>query len=223
MPTRKSTTSISLTRLVREINADHSRYEEAEYELFDLAVGLGRKLAQAKEMLKHGEWEDWVAENLRLSLRQCQKYKEIYELHEEVGDPEAPSEALLTLAAITRDLKERRNVRVMKEEAEVDESVPSAATSQMVYQAKDPILNVVTKVSHPDPPPAATTPTTGGSRQIVSQAGEQAILNVWNSYGHTLALEQVDRLMERIATDTGKDLVGWVPRPLKSARARGRQ
>ena len=43
------------------------------------AVKLGRKLTEAKELLEHGQWGDWVKNNLPFSQSKADKMMQIYE------------------------------------------------------------------------------------------------------------------------------------------------
>ena len=41
-------------------------------------IEVGKRLIQAKEMLPHGEWKNWLKQNFSLSIPTAQKYMQIY-------------------------------------------------------------------------------------------------------------------------------------------------
>ena len=62
------------TRTMEEITAEAIRHQMNGA---DAVIGLGNCLIEAKSMLAHGEWLDWLAENLNLSERSAQELMQI--------------------------------------------------------------------------------------------------------------------------------------------------
>jgi hypothetical protein len=70
-----TTECTELKALAQIINASYKRTEDA----LMAAIECGEALVKAKEMVKHGEWEDWLEANCRVSIRTAQRYMNLVE------------------------------------------------------------------------------------------------------------------------------------------------
>ena len=64
----------SLPRLADEIQQFHNRCKCAAVESLGYAKEVGDRLAEAKELVEHGQWLQWVEENCPFSDRQARNY-----------------------------------------------------------------------------------------------------------------------------------------------------
>ena len=62
------------TDYAQEINRLHERAQSLVQDVYADAMQLGSLLLKVKESLPHGAFSAWVNANLKLSLRQCQRY-----------------------------------------------------------------------------------------------------------------------------------------------------
>ena len=60
--------------VVDEINAEHDAAQDHAGKAIEHAQRAGQLLLDAKADLKHGEFQGWVESNLRVSVRQAQRY-----------------------------------------------------------------------------------------------------------------------------------------------------
>lgn len=70
------------TRESTEIAVLGNLAQEAQFYARSIANGmiqLGRVLTEAKSLVKHGEWEHWIAENAGCSVRYAQMFMQAYE------------------------------------------------------------------------------------------------------------------------------------------------
>ena len=63
-----------LPGLATEINREHELAVESARDAVNRACRAGRLLFQAKKRVDHGEWKQWVADNLTISDRTAQRY-----------------------------------------------------------------------------------------------------------------------------------------------------
>jgi hypothetical protein len=70
----------SATDLITAINAEHRHVLAAIASGTAHAIKAGELLTQAKQSLVHGEWEDWVKDNLDFSARTARLYMQLYRL-----------------------------------------------------------------------------------------------------------------------------------------------
>lgn len=57
--------------------------EFAQKVLLTAAYNIGKMLAESREVIKHGEWENWVEERLPFKLRAAQNYMKVYKEYKE--------------------------------------------------------------------------------------------------------------------------------------------
>ena len=66
-----------LTQLATEINAEHIQCLQAMRYGLDHAVKVGELLNQAKEIVDHGDWLPWIADNCKFSERTARAYMRV--------------------------------------------------------------------------------------------------------------------------------------------------
>src|SRR5919199_137181 len=70
-----STGDNRLPALAGEIEAAHRRCKAGVREALDAALAAGRALIEAKELVPHGQWQDWLNANVpEVSVRTAQRY-----------------------------------------------------------------------------------------------------------------------------------------------------
>jgi hypothetical protein len=70
---------VNLSNLADRINDAHKIAMEWAQCAIDRAIGVGELLTEAKVLVPHGEWEQWVTENCRFGPRQAQRYLRAFE------------------------------------------------------------------------------------------------------------------------------------------------
>ncbi len=82
----------ALQAISRDINTITGEIKEIQNRTHVLAlvyaVEIGRRLIEAKSILKHGEWAGWLSENVNFSQKTAQNLMKVCE---EYGGPNAPS------------------------------------------------------------------------------------------------------------------------------------
>ncbi len=73
-----------LPALARQINHAHREARLAGQTMLDWARTAGGLLLAAKGRVRHGEWLDWLAENVEASERTCQAYMRVANRWEEI-------------------------------------------------------------------------------------------------------------------------------------------
>lgn len=68
---------VRLENLVQRINEEHAAAETAINAALQHAVNAGRLLNEAKALVGHGEWRDWLLENFAGSERTAQGYMRV--------------------------------------------------------------------------------------------------------------------------------------------------
>lgn len=64
---------------------------------FQCAVNIGECLLEAKEIVKHGEWENWLTERVNFSMRTAQNHMKIYKETEKNGSDLLKTQAFADL------------------------------------------------------------------------------------------------------------------------------
>jgi hypothetical protein len=67
-------TLMSLSSLAAAIDCEHRAALSAAMRAIEHAANCGRHLLEAKDLVPHGTWLDWVTENTEVGFRQSQKY-----------------------------------------------------------------------------------------------------------------------------------------------------
>lgn len=67
------TNPADLATVANDINKLHENFTSKANEALKLAFECGKKLAEVKAQLSHGDWKVWVEENLDFSLRHAQR------------------------------------------------------------------------------------------------------------------------------------------------------
>jgi hypothetical protein len=71
--------------VAKKVNDLHSEVLNGLKGIFIKAIEIGEILSNQKDALKHGEWLDWVENQLDIGPRQVQNYIKIYNRREQVG------------------------------------------------------------------------------------------------------------------------------------------
>lgn len=66
--------NIELSNIVAEINREHALAQKASEIAVEHGLRVGELLLQVKESLPHGEFGNWLAQNVTVSERQAQRY-----------------------------------------------------------------------------------------------------------------------------------------------------
>lgn len=64
---------------------------------FQCAVNIGKCLLEAKKIVKHGEWENWLTKRVNFSMRTAQNYMKIYKETEKNGSDLLKTQAFADL------------------------------------------------------------------------------------------------------------------------------
>lgn len=75
----------NLTDLAVEINTENENLRGHVKNSFESALRLGELLTQAKNLVEHGEWTQWIENNCTVSLYQSRAYMRLYEGREKLG------------------------------------------------------------------------------------------------------------------------------------------
>ena len=81
--------------LAEQINAEHRACVEAANGALDHAMRTGDLLSEAKAACKHGEWQNWLADNFEGSTRTAQVYMRLAGHRSQLAKAQSP--ALLTI------------------------------------------------------------------------------------------------------------------------------
>lgn len=65
---------------------------------FQCALNIGQQLLEAKKIVKHGEWTNWLKERVQFSERTAQNYMKIYKETEKNGSPLLKTQAFADLS-----------------------------------------------------------------------------------------------------------------------------
>jgi hypothetical protein len=95
--------AVQLRNLAREIKQHHESFEKGLRTSLSHAREAGDKLLEAKKLLGHGNFSDWVEKNCAVSLRTAQKHMRIAQRWSEL-DAKAPGTAHLTIDAVLERL-----------------------------------------------------------------------------------------------------------------------
>lgn len=71
------TGTITLAFLASMICDRDAQIKRNAVQSVELAIDIGRHLHEAKKMVKHGEWQQWVDDNCPFSLRTAQQYMRV--------------------------------------------------------------------------------------------------------------------------------------------------
>ena len=78
-PVVKSKAAARLTAIKREIRTEHKLAFGAFRQTLSHATLIGALLIEAKGLVGHGEWAQWIADNCGFSLRSAQAYMRLAE------------------------------------------------------------------------------------------------------------------------------------------------
>ena len=107
--TQAITTSNSLADLAARIRAEHNAVAAAARATLQHAFRVGELLLEARKLVDHGQWADWVCEHCKISERTAQKYMQLAR-HPEVLEAKAPLTADLTIDEALRSLGRSRSL-----------------------------------------------------------------------------------------------------------------
>lgn len=79
------------------INAAVAAAETHARSAVECAIRAGSLLTQAKALVQHGEWEQWLQKHVTCAARTAQAYMRLYQKHRMLPAPEAQRVALLPL------------------------------------------------------------------------------------------------------------------------------
>ena len=74
-----------LNEIAETVKAEHAEIEIAMRESLARAVKVGELLTEAKALVKHGEWGQWITDNCQFSERTAQNYMRIHERFPELA------------------------------------------------------------------------------------------------------------------------------------------
>jgi hypothetical protein len=89
-----------LAVLAERANVEHHAFETTQSAALAHAIAAGTALIEAKSLVRHGEWLDWVAEHCDFTDRTAQRYMQLARNPSRVSDLSSVREAL---AALTRN------------------------------------------------------------------------------------------------------------------------
>lgn len=76
-------------------------------------IEVGKRLIQAKELLPHGEWQNWLEKNFELSMQTARKFMQVYErfgitrIDTRFGDTRFSSTQMIAMLALPADETEQ--------------------------------------------------------------------------------------------------------------------
>lgn len=79
---------VEATNSVKEqeiVLAIRTETEFAQKILIQTAINIGKKLTEAKSLIKHGEWENWLKERVSFSNRTATNLMKVYKEYEQTG------------------------------------------------------------------------------------------------------------------------------------------
>ena len=91
-----------------EINDLHKEIQGAFLNALEKGIRIGELLIQEKDGLKHGNWMDWIEENLDFKWSQAKKYMQIYKNQKLLN---SDSKRYLSLSSIDSALLEIRKIK----------------------------------------------------------------------------------------------------------------
>lgn len=120
------TLSTQISRVDRIVEL-HGQIEAALKTTLTQAIEVGRLLAEQKAELAHGQWGNWVAENLPFTVRTASRYMAIYRHREEVLKSDSVSDLAGAYKMLTVPAK------VVKDE-DVDQKVSQDISDQDLHR-----------------------------------------------------------------------------------------
>jgi len=66
-----------LSSIARDAIAKHAQVTAQVFQALDIALEIGDLLLAAKKKVKHGDWQNWIKENMSWSVRMAQSYMEL--------------------------------------------------------------------------------------------------------------------------------------------------
>ena len=141
---RSSAKPPTLARLAKLINQEHHAACRAFEKTVHHAEAAGRFLAEAKEKVPHGGWEEWVRENTDVSPRTARGYMQIACRFHELNDADRQHAA---------DLSQRRFLEDLMQPPEdtVDTAAEEGAPDELTYAQASPLTLNVSKEPAPCP------------------------------------------------------------------------
>jgi hypothetical protein len=86
---------VALPALAIEINALQDQVEYSQQSTVIYAARCGAKLIEAKKQVQHGNWENWLKANCKVSIQHAQKYMQLAKQYPELLDLKAATSRLL--------------------------------------------------------------------------------------------------------------------------------
>lgn len=117
--------------------------EFAQKVLFTAAYNIGKKLVESKEVIRHGEWENWVEARLPFKLRAAENYMKIYKEYKgnEIDDssvyPSLGYSQALALIAVPSDEREEFAKQVNAKDLTIEELKATIKSMQAEQNSKD--------------------------------------------------------------------------------------
>lgn len=117
--------------------------EFAQKVLLTAAYNIGKMLMESKEVIKHGEWENWVRERLPFKLRAAQNYMKVYKEYKgnDIGGSPAYSSLgysqALALLAVPSDEREEFAKEVNAKDLTIKELEETIKAMQSKQSSKD--------------------------------------------------------------------------------------
>lgn len=131
-------TTDRLQQIAETVKAEHAKIEGLFREGLSRAFEVGKLLNEAKELVKHGEWGSWIADNCQFSERTAQQYMRVAS-----GLPE------LTKSATVADLTYREAVALLAEPKEETKTLTAAEQLEQELCEQFPDFKAWRAAGHP--------------------------------------------------------------------------
>ena len=109
--TKTTAPATDLDSLAASINKSYRNYRSTLRTALDQAIEVGGKLNEAKCLVKHGRWRDWVKDNLECSQRTSDLYRKLADNEQELTQYLSSNPQLIAnfgLAAADKLLRENK-------------------------------------------------------------------------------------------------------------------
>lgn len=156
--------------LVTRIHAEHAEVESALRSSVQHAINCGELLIEAKKSVRHGEWADWLTDNIKFSDRLAQVYMRFARLPVEKRNGVADLPLREALGAIRSREQRVADAEEAAESRAEKPSEPNSPSSPVV--APEPTTAGARSAAVP------AEPTTAGPRALPVSVSDQARLTV---------------------------------------------
>jgi hypothetical protein len=201
-----------LRDLIEQIEAIHDDNKQLAGDLVCGYVECGGLLVRAKQIVGHDSWLGWIAANLSIKKRQCQKYMRAYHERERL---KAHSDALLSLDDCMDAVAEPRQITVVSTPWEVepatDEPVPSDLPGQYLHLST--YVEPETEIEESRPttsvvqPPPTQVYKPGSPRRTTKEDFMKSAEPLLLCSRHVIDSEMAGWLVDLVASIVGEDKI----------------